>query len=81
MSPHFLVDNVKHFHLISNSYTTVYNEEGSGIFVQVRNFLKIGAKIFEKYFFENIASFSYRRWQTLSSDRRIIILLFIMKEK
>ena len=45
------------------------------------NFLKIRSKIFEKYFFENIASFSYRGCQTLSPDMRIIFLLSIMKEE
>ena len=49
--------------------------------MQVQNFSKICSKIFENYFFENIASFSCRGCQTLSSDRRIIILLLIMKEQ
>ena len=49
--------------------------------MQIRNFSKIQSKIFEKYFFENIVTFSCRGSQTLSSDMRIIILLFIMKEE
>ena len=48
--------------------------------IQIRNFSKIQSKIFENYFFENIATFSYRGSQTLSSDMRIIILLSIMEE-
>ena len=39
------------------------------------------SQIFENYFFENIAKFSCRGSQTLSSDMRIIILLFIIKNK
>ena len=49
--------------------------------MQIPNFLKIQSKIFEKHFFENIASFSCRGCQTLSSDMQIIILLSIMKEE
>ena len=49
--------------------------------LQIRIFLKIRSKIFEKYFFENIASFSCRGCQTLSPDMRIIFLLSIMKEE
>ena len=49
--------------------------------MQIRNFSKIQSKIFEEYFFENIATFSCRGCQILSSDMQIIILLFIMKEK
>ena len=49
--------------------------------MQVQNFSKIRSKIFEKYFFENIASFSCRECQTLSSDMRIIFLLSIMKKE
>ena len=49
--------------------------------MQVQNFSKICSKIFEKYFFENIVSFSCRECQTLSPDMRIIFLLSIMKEK
>ena len=44
-------------------------------------FSKIQSKIFENYFFENIATFSCRGSQILSSDMQIIILLFIMKEE
>ena len=47
----------------------------------VQNFYKFRSKIFEKYFFENIATFSCRGSQTLSSDMRIIILRLIMKEE
>ena len=36
--------------------------------MQTHNFLTIRSKIFEKYFFEIIALFSYRGCQTLSSD-------------
>ena len=50
-------------------------------FVQIRIFSKILSKIFEKYFFENIISFSCRGCQALSSDMRIVILLLIMKEE
>ena len=39
--------------------------------MQVQNFSKIRSKIFEKYFFENISSFSYRGWLALSPDMRI----------
>ena len=49
--------------------------------MQVQNFSKIRSKIFEQYFFENIALFSYRGCQTLSPDIRIIFLLSIMKEE
>ena len=49
--------------------------------MQVQNFSKIRSKFFEKYFFENIASFSCRGCQTLSSDMRIIFLLSIKKEE
>ena len=55
--------------------------EEQAFFMQIRNFSKIQSKIFENYFFENIATFSCRGIQTLSSDMRIIILLFIMKEE
>ena len=48
--------------------------------MQVQIFPKIRSKIFEKLFFENIILFSCRGCQTVSSDMRIIILLFIMKE-
>ena len=50
-------------------------------FVQIPIFSKIRSKNFEKYFFENITSFSCRRCQALSSDMRITILLIIMREK
>ena len=40
--------------------------------MQVQNFSKIRSKIFEKYFFENIASFPCRECQTLSLDMRNI---------
>ena len=56
-------------------------KEEQAFFMQIRNFSKIRSKIFENYFSENIASFSCRGCQTLSSDMRIIILLFIMKEE
>ena len=36
--------------------------------MQVQNFSKIRHNIFEKYFFENIASFYCRGCQTLSPD-------------
>ena len=49
--------------------------------MQIHNFSKIQSKIFENYFFENIATFSCRESQIISSDMRIIILLFIMKEE
>ena len=49
--------------------------------MQVQNFSKICCKLFEKYFFENIASFSCRGCQTLSPDMRIIFLLSIMEEQ
>ena len=49
--------------------------------MQVQNFSKTRSKIVEKYFFENIASFSYRGCQTLSPDMQIIFLLSIMKEE
>ena len=49
--------------------------------MQVQNFSKIRSKIFEKYFFENNASFSFRGCQTLSPDMRVIFLLSIMKEE
>ena len=49
--------------------------------MQVQNFSKIRCKIFENYFSENIASFSCRGCQTLSSDMRIIFLLSIMNEE
>ena len=49
--------------------------------MQAQNFSKIRSKIFEKYFFENIASFSCRGCQTLLPDMRIIFLLSIMKEE
>ena len=55
--------------------------EEKAFFMQIRNFSKIQSKIFENYFFENVATFSYRESQILSSDMRIIILLFIMKEE
>ena len=64
----------------ANYYSTVNNEGGAGIFVQIRNFLKIRSKIFEKNFFETIASFSCRGCQPFSPDMRIFILLFIMKD-
>ena len=56
-------------------------KEEQAFFMQIRNFSKIQSKIFEDYFFENIATFSCRGSQTLSSVMRIIILLFIMKEE
>ena len=56
-------------------------KEKQTFFMQIRNFSKIQSKIFEKYFFENIGTFSCRGSQTLSSDMQIIILLFIMKEE
>ena len=56
-------------------------KDEQAFFTQIRNFSKIQSKIFEKYFFENIASFSCRGCQTLSSDMRIIFLLSIMKEE
>ena len=62
------------------TYYSTVNERGAGIFMQIRNFSKIRSKIFEKYFFEDIASFSYRGCQTHSSDVRIIILLLVMKD-
>ena len=49
--------------------------------MQVQIFSKIRSKIVEKYFFENIASFSCRGCQTLSPDMRIVFLLSIMKEE
>ena len=49
--------------------------------MQIRNFSKIQSKIFEKYFFDNIISFSCRGCQALSSDMRITILLLIMREE
>ena len=49
--------------------------------MQVQNFSESRSKIFEKYFFENIASFSCRGCQILSPDIRIIFLLSIMKEE
>ena len=49
--------------------------------MQVLKFSKIRSKIFEKYSFENIVSFSCRGCQTLSPDMRIIFLLSIMKEE
>ena len=49
--------------------------------MQVQNFSKNRFKIFEKYFFENIASFSCRGCQTLSLDIKLIFLLSIMKEE
>ena len=48
--------------------------------MQVQNFSKIRSKIFENYFFENIAPFSCRGCQTLSFDVRIIVLLSVMEE-
>ena len=48
--------------------------------MQVQNVSKICSKIFEKYFFENIASFSSRGCQSFSPDMRIIFLLSIMEE-
>ena len=54
--------------------------EEQAFFMQIRNFSKIQSKICENYFFENIATFSCRGSQTLSSDMRIIILLFITEE-
>ena len=65
----------------ANYYSTVNNESGAGIFMQIPNFSKIQAKIFEEKNCENIASFSCKECQTLSSDMRIIIQLFIMKEE
>ena len=56
-------------------------KEEQAFYMQIRNFSKIQFEIFEKYFLENIATFSYRGSQILSSDMRIIILLFIMKEE
>ena len=56
-------------------------KEEQAFFMQIRNFSEIQSKIFENYFFENIATFSGRGSQPLSSDMRIIILLFIMKEE
>ena len=56
-------------------------KEEQAFFMQIRNFSKIQSKIFENYFFENIATFSYRGSQILLSDMRIIILLFILKEE
>ena len=47
--------------------------------MQIRNLSKIWSKIFEKYLFENTASFSCRGCQAHLSDVRIVILLFIMK--
>ena len=55
-------------------------KEEPAFFMQISNFSKIQSKIFE-IFFLNIATFSYRRSQTLSSDMRIIFLLSIMKEE
>ena len=55
--------------------------EEQAFFMQIHDFLKIQSKIFEKYFFENIASFSCTGRQTLSPDMRIIFLLSIMKEE
>ena len=49
--------------------------------MQEQNCSKIRSKFFEKYFFENIASFSYRECQPLSPDMRIIFLLSIMEEQ
>ena len=46
-------------------------KEEQALFMQVRNFSKILSKIFEKYYFENIASISCRGCQTLSPDVRI----------
>ena len=65
----------------ANYYSTVNNEREAGIFMQIPNFSKIRSKFLEKYLFENIASYSSRECQTLSSDMRIIILLLIMKEE
>ena len=48
--------------------------------MQVQIFSKIRSKIFGKYFFENIASFSCRGCQTLSPDMRIIFLVSIVEE-
>ena len=56
-------------------------KEEQAFFMQIRNFSKIQSKTFENYFFENIATLSCRGSQTLLSDMRIIILLFIMKEE
>ena len=64
-----------------NYHSTVNNERRAGIFMQIPNFSKIRSKIFEKFFFENIASISCRGCQTLSSDMQIIILLFIVKKE
>ena len=50
-------------------------KEEQAFFMQIRNFSKIQSKIFENYFFENIALFSCKECQTLSSDMQIIILL------
>ena len=56
-------------------------KEEQAFFMQIRNFSKSQSKIFEKYFFENIATFSCRGYQTLSPDMQIIFLLSIMKEE
>ena len=56
-------------------------KEEQTIFMQIRNFSNFQPKIFENYFFENIALFSFRECQILSSDMRIIFLLSIMKEE
>ena len=44
-------------------------------------FRKTLSKIFEKYFFENTATFSCRGCQAHLSDMRTIILLLIMREE
>ena len=49
--------------------------------MQVQHFSKIRPKIFEKYLFENISSFSCRWWLALSRDMQIIFPLSIMKEE
>ena len=43
-------------------------------------FQKNWSKIFEKYFLDNIVSFSYWESQLLSADMQIIFLLLIMKK-
>ena len=56
-------------------------KKGQTFFVQIQIVSKIRSKILEKYFFENITSFSCRWCQALSSDMQITILLLIMREK
>ena len=47
----------------------------------IKCLLLLQYKILEKYFFENITSFSCRGYQTLSPDVRLIFPLSIMKEE